>query len=91
MGITRDEHTVEIAGSTVAVTGTTGAVHATWTLVIDGENVETAAAAGDFHLRGTLADGTAVKAAIHQSLVGPTRVVITHQDVEVLDERGFVA
>jgi hypothetical protein len=89
--MTRDEYTVEVAGSTVAVTGTTGPVHATWTLLINGESVDSAAAAGDFHLRGTLADGTAVEAAVHQSLLGPTRVIITHQDTEVLNERGFVA
>lgn len=91
MGITRDEHTIQLAGSTVTVTGTTGAIHATWTLVVDGQEVDSAAAAGDFRLRGSLADGSDVQAAIHQSLVGPTRVTIRHQDVEVLDERGFVA
>lgn len=91
MGITADEHTVQVAGSTVAVTGTTGAVHSRWTLVIDGDPADSAAAAGDFRLRGTLPGGTAVDAAVHQSLLGPTRVVITHQGDMVLDADGFVA
>jgi len=91
MGMTQVEHTVDVAGSTVAVTGTSGAVHATWTLLVDGRELDSAAAAGDFQLRGTLPDETEVRAAIHQSLLGPTRVVITHQDVEVLDAAGFVA
>jgi hypothetical protein len=91
VGITRDEHTVEVAGSTVTVKGTTGAIHATWTLLINGDVVDSAAAAGDFRLRGSLADGTAVEATIRQGLLGPTRVIITHQDTQVLDARGFVA
>lgn len=91
MGITQDEYTVHVAGSTVAVTGTSGPVHATWTLVVDGREVDSAAAAGDFRLHGTLADGTAVEAAVNQSLLGPTRVVIRRQGTEVLEGRGFVA
>ena len=58
MRFLKDDHTVEIDGHTVAVTGTTGRVHATWTLLIDGEPADTAKAAGDFMLRGTLADGS---------------------------------
>jgi hypothetical protein len=52
MSLTKNEHTIEIDGHTVAVTGTTGPVHARWTLLIDGEAVDTAKAAGDFTLRG---------------------------------------
>ena len=61
MSLTKNEHTIEIDGHMVEVTGTTGPVHATWTLLIDGEAVDTAKAAGDFTLRGTLADGSPSK------------------------------
>lgn len=91
MAFTSDEFTARIGGSVVAVTGATGPVHATWTLLIDGVEADAAAAAGDFRLRGRLPDGSGVKAAVHQSLVGPTRVVICHEGTEVLSARGFVA
>jgi hypothetical protein len=91
MGLTSDDFTTTIDGVDVRVTGDTGPVHATWRLLVDGVEVDSAAAAGDFRLRGQLPDGTAVEAAIRQSLIGPTRVVLTHQGTEVLDATGFVA
>lgn len=91
MSVTRDEHSVTIGESTVTVTGVTGAVHATWTLTIDGREADSAAAAGDFRLRGALGDGSGVEAAIHQSLLGPTEVVIRHRGTEVGQFTGFVA
>lgn len=91
MSLTSDENTVEISGSKVSVTGKTGPIHATWTLHVDGREVDTAAAAGDFTLRGELPDGSAVQTAIHQSLAGATEVVILHEDTEVGRFRGFVA
>ncbi|GAT65924.1 hypothetical protein HS048_26465 [Planomonospora sp. ID91781] len=91
MSLTRDDHSVEIGGHTVSVTGGTGPVHATWVLLIDGREADRARAAGDFTLRGELPDGSAVRAAVHQSLVGPTEVVVHHGDEEVARFRGFVA
>ena len=91
MSIRRDEHTVEIEGQRVAVTGKTGRVHATWKLLVDGEEADTAKAAGDFTLRGELSSGSPVEAAVHQSLVGPTEVVIRHKGEEVRRFEGFVA
>jgi hypothetical protein len=61
MRLLLDEHTVEIDGHRVAVTGSTGLVHATWTLLVDGEPADIAKAAGDFKLRGTLGNGRASK------------------------------
>jgi hypothetical protein len=91
MGLTTDVHDVDIEGVAVQVRGTTGAVHATWELLIAGEQVDSAAAAGDFTLTGALPDGSPVRAAVHQSLVGPTRVVVRHGEREVAEFRGFVA
>jgi hypothetical protein len=89
--LTRAQHSIQIGESTVSVTGTNGPVHATWTLHIDNVEVDQAKAAGDFTLRGQLADGTEVKAAVHQSMVGPTEVVIHHAEQEVARFQGFVA
>lgn len=91
MGLTSDEFTARIGDTEIAVTGTTGPVQATWRLLVDGVEADSAAAAGDFQLRGQLPDGTAVAVTVHQSLVGPTRVVISHQGIEVLNAKGFVA
>jgi hypothetical protein len=91
MGLTRDDHSVEIGDTTVAVRGHTGPVHATWELVVDGETVDSAKAAGDFTLRGRLPDGSSVEALVHQSLMGPTRVVVEHAGDEVATFSGFVA
>jgi len=91
MGITRDEHSTEIDGHEVAVTGRTGPVHATWRLLVDGEEVDSAKAAGDFALRTELPEGAPVEAAIHQSLVGPTRVTFLRNGEEVHTSEGFVA
>ena len=91
MGLARDEHSLQVDGSTVSVTGTTGLVHATWTLSVDGAEVDSAAAAGEFRLRGRLPDGSDVEAVVDQSLVGPTEVVIHHRGREVGRFTGFVA
>ena len=91
MRLTKDEHTIEIDGQSVSVRGQTGRVHATWSLLVDGEQADSARAAGDFTLRGILADGSPVEAAVHQSLVGPTEVVIKRAGEDVGRFRGFVA
>lgn len=80
-----------IDNSTITVTGTSGPIHATWTLLVNGQSADQAAAAGDFTLRGTLDDGSSVEVAVHQSLVGPTRVVVAHDGAEVRSFKGFVA
>lgn len=91
MSLTRDIHTIEVAGQTVTVTGKTGPIHATWILLVDDVEQDRAAAAGDFTLRGALADGSPVEASVHQSLLGPTRVTIRHGDHEFDTTRGYVA
>ncbi|GIH92597.1 hypothetical protein ACFFMN_33095 [Planobispora siamensis] len=91
MSLTSDDHHVEIAGHTVAVTGRTGPVHATWTLLIDDRETDSAKAAGDFTLRGELPDGSEIRASVHQSLVGPTEVVIYHGGEQAARFTGFVA
>ncbi|MGH3566884.1 MAG: hypothetical protein ACRDRH_12800 [Pseudonocardia sp.] len=91
MSLIRDERSVQIGPSTVSVTGVTGPVHATWTLLVDGQEVDSAVAAGEFRLRGKLSDGSDVEAVVHQSLVGPTEVVINHGGGEVTRFKGFVA
>jgi hypothetical protein len=91
MGLTRDEHRVKIGDHEVAVTARTGPVHANWKLLVDDAEVDSAAAAGDFKLRGHLPDGTGVEAQVHQSLVGPTEVVVLHDGTEVGRMEGFVA
>jgi hypothetical protein len=83
MGLTQDERTIEIGGHGVSVTGKTGPVHATWTLFVDGEVVDSASAAGDFALSSTLPGGSAIEASVHQSLVGPTEVAISRDGTEV--------
>lgn len=81
--LTSDEHTVQTDRHTVSVTGKTGLIHATWTLSVDGQEVDGAKAAGDFPLRARLADGSAVQTSLHQSLIGPTEVAIHHNGEEV--------
>jgi hypothetical protein len=91
MGFFKDENDVMIGSSRVSVTGATGLVHATWTLAVDGSPVDSAAAAGNFTLRGELPDGSTVRAEIFQSLMGPTEVAVIHDDEEVARFKGFVA
>jgi len=75
----------------VAVTGTTGLVHATWTLHLDGKAADSAEAAGNFTLRGDLPDGSQVLARVFQSLMGPTEVTVEHEGTEIARFTGFVA
>ncbi|MEU4834961.1 hypothetical protein [Streptosporangium sp. NPDC023615] len=91
MSLTSDDYSVHVDGHTVAVTGKTGPVHARWVLTVDGREVDRAEAAGDFSLRGTLPNGSAVRAEVHQSLIGPTEVVVHHRDEEISRFHGFVA
>lgn len=86
-----DDHSVQIGSTTVSVTGATGLVHATWALLLDGKEVDSAAAAGTFTLRGALPDGAPVTAEVFQSLLGPTEVAIRHGEQEVARFTGFVA
>jgi hypothetical protein len=90
MGVLHDEHTIKIDGTEVSVKGKTGAIHATWTLSIGGVEVDQAAAAGDFRLRGALPDGTPIEAQVHQSVVGPTEVSVLRDGVELSRASGFV-
>jgi hypothetical protein len=91
MTLFRDDHHVRIGPHDIEVTATTGPVHARWVLSVDGAEVDSAAAAGDFALRTTLSDGSTVVARVHQSLLGPTRVTVLHDDDEVAALKGFVA
>ncbi len=91
MGITQNARLVDVGGHEVSVTGRTGPVHATWTLLVDGQRADTARAAGDFSLRADLPDGSRVHAAVHQSLLGPAEVTIHHDGIEVARHRGLVA
>ncbi len=91
MALFSNEHSVTIGDSTVAVTGKSGPIYATWSLLVDEQEADSAKAAGDFTLKGALGDGSGVEAAVHHSLVGPCRVVITHDGVEVAQFKGFVA
>lgn len=90
MSIASDEHSVKIGTSSVEVTARTGPVHATWKLLLDGDEADRASAAGDVTLRGSLPDGSPVVAHVHQSLFGPTEVVVEHDTTEVATFRGFV-
>ena len=91
MSLTRDEHNIEIDGHQVVVTGKTGPVHATWVLAVDGQEVDSVKAAGDFVLRAELSSGPPVEVAVHQSLVGPTSVTFRRDGEEVHTAQGFVA
>ena len=92
MDLTRDTHAIIVNGRAVEVTGETGPVEATWTLCIDGKEVDRAeVASGDFTLRAPLDEGTEVLAEIHQSFVGPTRVTFRRNGEELATRKGFVA
>lgn len=91
MGLLEDEHRVRVGDAEVVVTGESGLVEATWTLAVDGEEVDRAKASGRFELRGRLPDGSGVAADIHQDAFGPTKVVVLHDDTEITRFTGFVA
>jgi hypothetical protein len=90
MGLLKDEHRVQVSGADVIVTGESGLVEATWTLEVDGEEVDRAKASGRFELRGRLPDGSGLAAQIHQDAFGPTKVIVLHDDAEVTRFTGFV-
>lgn len=91
MNFTSDEHSVRIGGHKVSVTGQTGLIEATWTLLIDGTEVHSAKASGDFDLKSELPDGSSIRAAVHQGAFGPTEVAIHHDGEEITCFKGFVA
>lgn len=92
MGITKDNHNVTVDGRPVRVVGTTGLVKATWEL-FEGDELlaSTTMVSGSEDLVGTLSTGTEVTAAITQSMVGPTRVVVSAAGETVAVFDGFVA
>ncbi len=91
MSLIKDRHTIELEGHEVTVHGSSGKVHSTWVLSIDGQESDEASAAGDFNLRGVLPSGTPVEAAVHQSLLGPTKVTFRAAGEDVQETEGFVA
>ena len=91
MSLLKDNHHVQVGEHDVGVEATSGVVHARWVMSIDGVEVDAAAAAGDFTLRGWLPDGSQVSAQVHQSLLGPTEVTVVHGDEAVGTMKGFVA
>jgi hypothetical protein len=92
MDLTRDEHTVRVGDVTVSVTGTSGPISATWRLLLDDREVARQEMLdGDHVLAGALPDGSRLEAHVHQSIVGPTRVSVRHDGVEILATSGFVA
>lgn len=91
MSLTHDRHRVVVAGTEVAIDGAMGPVQPTWTLSLDGVEVDRAKASGNFSLRGELRDGTKIRVWVEQSLLGPTEVRVQHDDTEVALFSGFVA
>jgi hypothetical protein len=91
MDLLNDVHQAEIAGHEVVVRGKTGPIHATWQLLIDGEEVEQATATGEFTLSGRMPDGSVVDAVVLQRIMGPTKVVIRHDGEDVARSKGYVA
>ena len=91
MGITRDEHMVRVDGAEVVVTGRTGLVSATWSLLIDGREVASRLlVAGRAVLAGPLPGGGTVEASVDQDMFGPTRVEVRHGGQLVARFSGFV-
>ncbi len=92
MSLTRDEHTIRVGGARVTVLGTSGPISATWRLLVDGGEVARQELFNGEHvLEGSLPDGSLVAAHIHQSIIGPTRVSVRHDGVEVFASNGYVA
>jgi hypothetical protein len=92
MDLTRDEHTVRVGDVRVTVTGASGPISATWRLLLDDREVARQEMLdGEHVLAGALPDGTVVEALVYQSIVGPTRVRVRHEGVEILATSGFVA
>jgi hypothetical protein len=91
MSFTSDEHSIRIGGQTVAVSGETGMIESTWTLAIDGREVDRAKASGSLVLESELDDGSAVQASVRQGAFGPTEVTIHHDGEEITRFKGFVA
>jgi len=91
MDATRERHRLRIAGSDVVVVGRTGETEPTWTLLVDGMEVDAAKQSGKFTLRGTLPDGSEVEAEVQQGLLGPTGIVVRHAGEFVAEFEGFVA
>jgi hypothetical protein len=92
MDLTRDEHSVRVGDVQVTVTGDSGPISATWRLLADGrELARQEMLHGDHVLTGELPDGSEVQAHVNQSIVGPTRVSVRHDGVEIMATTGFVA
>lgn len=92
MALTRDNHNVTVDGRPVRVTGRTGPVRATWSL-LEGDTVlaEEEVLGGEMTLTGTLTTGTEVTAVVTQSAFGPTKVVVSSGGETVAQFDGFVA
>ncbi len=90
MNLTSDDHNVRIGDHVVSVTGRTGPIEATWTLLIDGQEADSAKASGRFALSAELPDGSPIEASVRQGAFGPTEVAIHHDGTEITRFKGFV-
>lgn len=80
-----------VAGAEVKVTAKTGAVEATWTLMIDNEVAEERLGTGRFTLSGELPDGSPLRVDVAQSILGPAEVAVFRGDDLVRKATTFVA
>lgn len=92
MSLTEDKHSVRIGDTLVTVLGETGPISARWRLQLDGRDVaEEKITSGTHTLRAQLPDGTTVEAEVRQRMLGPTKVVLRHEEEVVGEFSGFVA
>jgi hypothetical protein len=90
MGLLADEHHVKIAGSDVAVAAKSGLSEPTFSLLVDGTEIDRRRGSGEFELHGQLPDGSTVEARINQRMFGSNDVAVVHDGEEIVRFSGFL-
>lgn len=90
--LVNDTIQADLGGHDVDVIGQTGWPRATWTLKVDGADVDSKEVMRGTHLlKSALPDGTKLEAEVIQSILGHTKVALRHDGEIVSRSKGFVS
>ncbi|WP_193084326.1 hypothetical protein [Brevibacterium aurantiacum] len=90
MSLTSKEYGFRVDGSWVEITGATKAVNPEWSLLIDGDTVDTQRKTGEFELTGTLPNGKTLTAQINQGSLGNVDLLILLDGDKIQKLSGFL-
>lgn len=90
MSLTSKQYEFKVDGSWIEISGVTKAVNPEWSLLIDGNQVDTQRKSGEFELTGTLPNGKTLTAQINQGNFGNVELLVLLDGDKIQKLSGFL-